>query len=552
MNNFKPNSVQNTGAKFNNSELKLQWETFDWSKANETVNRLQSRIAKAVINNNINLAKKLGHLLVNNHYAKALAVKRVVSNKGKNTPGVDGVIWDRPELKMKAIYELNNRTYKAKPLRRVFIKKSNGKERPLGIPTMYDRAMQALYAIALEPIAETKGDRHSFGFRKYRSAADAREQIFSALCKRTSAKWILEGDIKGCFDNINHDWLLKNIPMDSKILNQFLKAGFIYESVFHDATDGTPQGGIISPILANMTLDGIDELLDKKYWSNSKGSISVKYNKHKVNFIRYADDFIITADTEEIAKEIKEEIKSFLNVRGLELSDEKTLITKVEDGFDFLGWNFRTYKGKLLIKPSKKSIQNICKNTRNLIAKNKATTQEDLIKKLNPIIRGWGNYHQGAVSKDIYSDVDNAIHQALWNWANRRHGKQSKKRTKNKYWQTINGRQWVFTCNDTRLIKLSDIRIVRHPKLKIEMNPFIKEGQTYFEERRFKIGASKISGRFKKLWIRQKGLCILCGNPMDATEKKLIKITTRFDDDDDKLAGMAYSHLTCNTTAANK
>lgn len=542
MNNNKPNSVsKETGAKFNNEQLRLQWETFDWKRANEIVNRLQNRIAKATIENNINLAKKLGYLLVNNHYAKAIAVKRVVTNQGKRTAGIDGVLWDSSESKMKAVYELNVGKYKPKALKRVYIKKSNGKKRPLGIPTMYDRAMQALYAMSLEPIAETKGDRHSFGFRKNRSSADAREQIFASLCKKTSAKWILEGDIKGCFDNISHEWLIENIPMDKKILSSFLKAGFMERNTFFDTDEGTPQGGIISPILANMALDGIDDMLEKEFWSNSKGNISYKYNKNKVNFTRYADDFVVTADSQETATKIKEMIRQFLTKRGLELSQEKTLITNIEQGFDFLGWNFRMYKDKLLIKPSKKSIKNIKDNTRHVISKNKAATQEELIKKLNPIIRGWGNYHQGAVSKDIYSDVDNSIHEALWNWATRRHGKQSLGKIKNKYWKTVNGRQWVYCTDNARLIKVSDIKIVRHPKLKLDMNPFTKEGREYFEERKFKIGANKISGRFKKVWIRQEGKCAYCNEPMDSDNKVLVCNNN----EPNELTTMAYCHKEC-------
>lgn len=553
MNSNKPNSVCcDTGAKLNNKTLREEWENFDWKKAEKVVNRLQFRIAKATMDNNLNLAKKLQYMLVNNHYAKALAVKRVTTNKGHKTPGIDNILWDRPELKMKAIYSLNNGTYKPKALKRTYIDKDNGKKRPLGIPTMYDRAMQALYALALEPIAETTGDTLSFGFRKYRSAMDAREQIFSALAKKTSAKWILEGDIKGCFDNISHDWLLENIPMDKEILRKFLKAGFMDKFTFYKTEDGTPQGGIISPILANMALDGIEQLLKEKYWKTSKGSvISYKNNRKKVNFIRYADDFVVTACDEATAMEIKEMIKNFLSIRGLELSDEKTIITNIKDGFDFLGWNFRKFDDKkLLIRPSIKSIRKFTNKVRNFISKNKAIKQEDLIKKLNPMIRGWGNYHQGAVSKDIFSDVDNDIHEALWNWAIRRHGKQSLKKVKNKYWKTINGRKWVFITENARLIKLSDIRIVRDTKLKLTMNPFTKEGEEYFKERKFHKGARKISGKFKKIWIEQNGLCHKCNKPMDMDNKILIKINktidcTNYNDQKDGKDIFVYCHENC-------
>ncbi len=230
----------------------------------------------------------------------------------------------------------------------------------------------------LEPIAEINGDRTSFGFRKFRSTHDACEYAFRYLCKKNSPVWILEGDIKGCFDNISHQWLLDNIPMDKSILKQFLKAGYIFNRQLFPTAAGTPQGGIISPILANMTLDGIEKLLSENFPKNKYNRIEgIRTAKYKVNFVRYADDFIVTAKTEEIAKEVKELIKDFLKDRGLELSEEKTLITHIENGFDFLGWNFRKYKGKLLVKPSKKSIDKVTEKINDIIKDGKAWNQEN-------------------------------------------------------------------------------------------------------------------------------------------------------------------------------
>ncbi len=255
---------------------------------------------------------------------------------------------------------------------------------------MYDRAMQALYALALEPIAETTADTKSFGFRKGRSCQDACEYIFfTALSRKASPQWILEGDIKGCFDNISHDWLLENIPMDKSILKQFLKAGFVFKGELFPTEDGTPQGGIISPILANMALDGLQQVLSDRFHTNRLGKVDLRFkNSHKVNLVRYADDFIVTAATQEIALEAKELIREFLLGRGLELSEEKTLVTHINDGFDLLGWNFRKYKGKLIVKPSKNSIQTVIgKFSETILKRGKAWEQEVLIMKLNQQIR---------------------------------------------------------------------------------------------------------------------------------------------------------------------
>ena len=281
-------------ANLSDKEAKILWESVEWDKVEKYVYKIQSRIAKATINGDWKVVRELQRMLSNSHYAKLLAIKKVTSNKGGKTPGIDKIIWDKPPKKFKAALSLNQGTYKPMPLRRVHIPKANGKKRALGIPTLYDRAMQALYHFTLDPIAEAIGDTTSFGFRKERSCADAREQIFQVLCKKNSPKWILEGDIKACFDEINHQWLIDNVPMDKKILKKFLKAGFIYKNILYRTDNGTPQGGIISPTLANIALDGIEKMLKNKYWRHKSGKrkIDCRNNYKKVNFIRYADDCV--------------------------------------------------------------------------------------------------------------------------------------------------------------------------------------------------------------------------------------------------------------------
>lgn len=271
--------------------LAKEWSSIDWAKANQVVNRIQIRIAKAAAVDNWNLIKRLQYLLTNSFYAKAIAVKRITCNTGKRTAGVDGILWISNASKMKAAKELGKKGYRPLPLKRIYIDKTGKTEkRPLSIPTMKDRAMQALYLLALEPIAETTGDRTSFGFRKYRSAHDAMEYIFKLLSKRNSPQWIIEGDIKGCFDNISHQHLLDNIPMDKSILNRFISAGHIYKNkLFPNNTHGTPQGGIISPTLANMTLDGMENFIATNFWTNKIGKIDKKHcNPYKINMVRYA------------------------------------------------------------------------------------------------------------------------------------------------------------------------------------------------------------------------------------------------------------------------
>ncbi len=510
--NYHSVQTKSIGEKLTDKQqLKFQWNHINWNKVETHVNRLQVRITKAVIEGNWNLVKRLSYLLTHSHYAKLLAVRNVIQNKGKRTAGVDGELWSTPESKMNAALSLTDKRYKAKPLKRVYIEKyGSNKKRPLGIPSMYDRAMQSLYALALNPIAEATADKRSFGFRKFRSTQDACSQIFSRLSRRFDAQWILEGDIRGCFDNISHQWLLDNIPMDKSVLKQFLKAGFVFDRTLFPTNAGTPQGGIISPILANMTLDGIENLLIDKYHRHPKsGKItSNQQAKYKVNFVRYADDFIVTAKTKEIVEEIKGLIKDFLKDKGLELSEEKTLITHIDVGFDFLGWNFKKYKGKLLIKPSKKSIEKVTKKISNLIKKNKTRSQEALIDTLNPIITGWSNYHQSVVSKATFQSIDNKIWLMLWRWTKRRHPMKSRNWIAHKYWHPKETRKWVFSTSENQLKLLANKIIVRHTLVKLDKNPYLDSD--YFEKRKFNLGAKKLSGKFKKVWENQKGKCPIC------------------------------------------
>lgn len=417
-----------------------EWDSIDWNAAQQNVRRLQTRIVQATKEGRWGKVKALQRLLTHSFSGKSLAVKRVTENQGRKTAGVDEETWTMPSQKAKAILRLQQRGYHPKPLRRVYIPKSSGKMRPLGIPCMLDRAMQALHLLAVDPISETLGDLNSYGFRKERSTADAIEQAFAALSHKNSAEWVLEGDIKACFDRISHDWLLAHIPMEKSILRKWLKAGYIDKYVLHATEEGTPQGGICSPVLANMTLDGLEKKLREQYPKPDRGS-----SKEKVNFVRFADDFLVTGKSKEVLEsEVKPLIEAFMKERGLELSPEKTLITHIEDGFDFLGQHLRKYNGKLLITPSKKNVHTFLESIRKVVGENKQATAGNLIAQLNPKIRGWANYHRHVVSKETYAKVDHAIFCALWQWSKRRHPKKPITWIKKKYFTSIEGQNWVF------------------------------------------------------------------------------------------------------------
>ena len=531
-------------------QLEKQWKNIDWIKAEREVNRLQIRIAKAVQEKKWNTVKRLQYLLTHSFYAKALAVRKVTTNKGKNTSGVDKELWTTPASKMRAVLNLSDKNYKAKPLRRVYIEKKGKKaKRPLGIPCMYDRAMQALYALSLEPIAETTADTRSFGFRKGRSCQDACEYIFTNLAKTNSAEWVLEGDIKGCFDHISHEWLLANIPMDKSVLKQFLKAGFVFERELFPTEEGTPQGGVISPILANMALDGIQAELEKNFDTSKKGEYSgFVHNKHKVNFIRYADDFVITAATREIAEKAKVIVGNFLKERGLELSEDKTVITHITDGVDMLGWTFRKFSGKLIVKPSKKSIKSFVDSLSYTIRNQaKAWEQEVLIERLNKQIRGWANYHQSVCASEAFAHIDYILYELLWQWAKRRHPHKGQWWISTRYWHRKGNRNWVFSTENKELLRVDHIPIVRHIKIRLEVNPFFDT--EYFNERKFQQGMRRLTGRFKEIWKNQNGCCYHCGMPMEIGEEKEIFFKTpKALGGKEEIPNMAYVHSICQRT----
>ncbi len=527
------------------------WHTIDWGTCQCRVRRLQVRIAKATKLEQWRSVAKLQRMLVRSFAAKAMAVKRVTENRGRKTAGVDGELWDTPDAKWEAISRLVRRGYKPKPLRRVWIPKSNGKRRPLGIPTMLDRAMQALYLLALDPVSETRADRNSYGFRPMRSTADAIEQCFVNLSRKHSAEWVLEGDIKGCFDNIDHDWLIANIPMDKLILRKWLKAGYMESGRLNPTVAGTPQGGIISPTLANMALDGLEAVLESHFGKkNTKASY-----KTKVNYVRYADDFIITGISKELLEgEVRPLVESFMAERGLTLSAEKTLITHISEGFDFLGQNVRKYNGKCLIKPSRKNLQTFLRESRHVIRSNKAVPAFVLVAKLNPKILGWANYHRGVVAKETFNYVDYRIWKMLWKWSRRRHTNRRKRWVKKKYFGSTGKRNWVFhgirpSGECLNLLYANDTPIKRHTKIKAEANPYDPEQEMYFEQRLEKAWRDSRKGQAKllKLWIEQGKRCLVCNHLLTKeTGVHAHHLHRKTDGGSDKSENLVLLHPNCH------
>lgn len=525
--------------------------------------KLQIRIAKATREGRWNKVKSLQWLLTHSFSAKCLAVKRVTTNRGGRTPGVDGKVLKTVNNYYREAISLKRRGYKPLPLRRVYLRKPNGSKRPLGIPTIHDRCMQALHLLGLIPVSESTADWDSYGFRPERCTADAIEKLFICMAKSNGGQWVLEGDIKGCFDNISHDWLINKVCMDSQILGKWLQCGYLEKQHLFPTKEGTPQGGIISPTLANLVLDGLEDVLGKAFGSSKLDGGAGKRTRKGIHFVRYADDFVIVGRTKEILEaEVKPLIIRFLKDRGLELSAEKTKITHVSEGFDFLGQHIRKYnmeksKGKLLIKPSAKNIRTFVTGIKDTIRAMRSAKQADLIRLLNPKIIGWANYHRHVVSKAVFNKVDHEVWIALWKWAKRRHPNKRKPWIARKYFRIVKGDKNCFSyiLKDKKgkailsLRKASSVAIQRHTKIRGAFNPFNPVYESYLEQRiSMKM---QLSGKGRtnagRLWKAQKGICPECGDRITSIDQWRIHYTeSRFKGGMSTSSNMVLLHRECH------
>jgi RNA-directed DNA polymerase len=524
----------------------VTWNSINWTACHRKVRSLQRRIVQAVQAGAWRKVKRLSYLLVNSFSAQALAVKRVTENRGRKTPGVDGEIWDTPALKAQAVQRLADvQGYQPRPLKRKYIAKRNGKRRPLSIPVMEDRGRQAVHLQALSPIAETRADHHSYGFRVKRRCADAIGQCINILCQRTSASWILEGDIKGFFDYLSFPWIEQNIPMDKRILSKWLRSGYMEDETYHPTTQGVPQGGLVSPVIGNLALDGMEQLVKGK---------SVRFRqRHIINFVRYADDFIVTANNREVLEALTLELEAFLAVRGVSLSKEKTKITPINEGFDFLGQTLRKYPrpngkpAKLQITPSKASFQSIKEKIRAICKSHKGATPNTLINKLNPVLRGWANYHRHIICAETFAKVDHFVWGRVYRWCKRRHPDKTGRWIANRYFLSDDWSGWRFTdpATGNRLINIAEaVKRQRYVKIKAAANPFDPQWDAYFQNRGLKQSRS-ITTRFKaRIYAVQDGVCPAC-QQMITDEEDLILHHRDGQRNNNALANLVFYHPNC-------
>ena len=522
----------------------LQWRNTNWKRGEEILNEYQCAITRAALNDDWEEVARLQNELTEEPIIKKLAVRQIAQYSA--TPGIDNIRWTTGAEKYRAALALDSASFKASPMRQIIIlDKRNGKERRMGLPIFFDRAMHVLHGYALSPVAEALDDKLSFGFRKGRSTLDVHACIMEILNEEDAPEFVLCGDVKSCYDSILHNWLIKNIPMDKHILKEMLGAGhFISGALVASDGHGLSQGSNISPIIANLVMARL-----QKYIYKSLGYYRKKHKRDLQNgrLVRYVDDILIFTKDIDTAKNIKKMVERFLKPRGLELSPEKTYISSItEKGFTFLGRKYKREDYYVNAEPSDQAVKRFIKVLEDTIERGEKKSQRELIASLNRKLKGWANYHRITDALSTFKHIDNVLEVLLAKAVTERHPKMQKAKVLERYFFKDHKGRHIFALKNDKAIKvirLEDILLVKHQPLDYEANYYLN--RKYFEDRLRESAIQNVNAIYRPIWERQEGRCLYCGNKiMPDQDRTLVPIDYRIAP---SLKNSAYIHKLCET-----
>lgn len=523
---------------FGDEYLAQLWEQIDWNAAESKLAGLQRRLSIAAFRKDDKGIVDLQKRIVRDLDIKCLAVRHVVNST--SSPGVDGVKWRTSGEKMRAAMSLTSKDYHASPMRQILIvAKNTGKERRPQLPTYRDRAMSVLYGYSLIPVTEALAERKSFAFRPGRSAQDAHAYVFEALKGKDAPSLVVCGDIKAYYSHIQHAWLLEHVPMDKRILRELLNAGIVFAGeLFPSEGTGISEGGNLSPYLGNFVLDGLQKAIFQAVHGTKAPT-----DFANGNMIRFADDILVTVRTQEDAQRVLEALRSFLSERGLTLSEEKTKICNVEEGFTFLSRTYIRKEGLIYSYPSDAAVERFISELKNVIMTSRKS-QREMILSLNRKLKGWAGYHRYSDALDTFRKVDVAVQTALLEAAIKKHPRLAIPKIKAKYWYKESDGRYVYALPDDksiRVVRLSDTLLLTHRKVKTNVNPFV--GEDYVESRTHEREIQNVTGPYRAIWLRQNGLCYYCGRPiLNDQPRTTVQLDLR---NPPSIRNSAYIHKIC-------